>query len=213
MIGVGSFFDVFVDFNPMDGAQHNANLAMNSDAANGNVWTVPLAGRGNTAPVLVRTPFDASFSVAAFTALHIDFTATDPEGDSPVNWSIANAVRSQFVGGTTEDGVSSATFHWATDPSDVGSYTGIDVRATDPYGLYVDSFFDIFVDVTNTPPIADHGGPYDGVRTVPVVFNGTGSFDPDGTPCPTPGLGDGSSTSAAPTLRMPRRSSSSSRSL
>ena len=198
-VGVGSFFDVFLDFSPMDGQAYADNLTILSDAINGTTFTVPLSGRGNTAPGLVRTPSDASFSISAFQTLDIAFTATDPEGDSPISWSHDNVpLGAEFTGGTTEDGVSMATFHWPTDLSSLGSHTDIMVRAADPLGLYSDSFFDIFVESTNSPPVADHGGPYNGVRTVALTFNGTGSSDPDGNGLSYAwSFGDGSSGTGA----------------
>jgi PKD repeat protein len=33
----------------------------------------------------------------------------------------------------------------------------------------------------NQPPVADPNGPYNGTVGIPVVFDGTGSSDPDGT--------------------------------
>ena len=33
----------------------------------------------------------------------------------------------------------------------------------------------------NDPPVADAGGPYEGLAGVPILFDGTGSSDPDGT--------------------------------
>ena len=33
----------------------------------------------------------------------------------------------------------------------------------------------------NQPPVADPDGPYTGIEDEPVRFDGTGSFDPDGT--------------------------------
>jgi len=32
----------------------------------------------------------------------------------------------------------------------------------------------------NQPPVADAGGPYSGIEDEPVIFNGSGSYDPDG---------------------------------
>lgn len=39
----------------------------------------------------------------------------------------------------------------------------------------------ISLGVTNLPPVADANGPYTGVVGSPITFNGTGSYDPDGT--------------------------------
>ena len=38
-----------------------------------------------------------------------------------------------------------------------------------------------YLSATNLPPIADANGPYTGIVGGPITFNGTGSYDPDGT--------------------------------
>ncbi len=55
--------------------------------------------------------------------------------------------------------------------------------------------------VVNAPPVADAGGPYVGEEDVPVLFDGAGSFDPEGQPITYAwDFGDGgTATTAAPT--------------
>jgi len=49
---------------------------------------------------------------------------------------------------------------------------------------------------TNQPPVARPGGPYSGVAGAPIVFNGSGSSDPDGSVASYSwGFGDGGSAS------------------
>lgn len=52
----------------------------------------------------------------------------------------------------------------------------------------------------NNPPFADPNGPYTGTVGVPVTFDGTGSYDPDGDPITYEwDFGDGSPPVTGPT--------------
>jgi PKD repeat protein len=65
--------------------------------------------------------------------------------------------------------------------ADAGTYTAT-VRASD--GPFSDSkSFMIFVNpVCSGQPVANPGGPYVGIEAVPISFDGSGSFDPNGDP-------------------------------
>jgi PKD domain/FlgD Ig-like domain len=76
-------------------------------------------------------------------------------------------------------------FTWTPRPEDFLDETGYLVKfaATDGtdhgVGVATTGIFPSAEDV-NRPPIADAGGPYQGVAGVAVAFDGTGSSDPDG---------------------------------
>jgi PKD repeat protein len=57
----------------------------------------------------------------------------------------------------------------------------IDYDCTYP-GKTGDAFYfqTLDIDYSNTPPIADAGGPYSGLEGSPIAFDGSGSSDPDG---------------------------------
>lgn len=77
------------------------------------------------------------------------------------------------------------------------SFDSVDAAFNDFEGWVVD---DVAVTVaqTNGPPIANAGGPYSGYRNTPVVFNGSGSSDPDNNPLTYAwDFGDGTSGSGA----------------
>jgi hypothetical protein len=58
---------------------------------------------------------------------------------------------------------------------------GVSVHNIDPAGIGVDNLCHSTEGVPGYPPICDAGGPYVGDAGVPVQFDGTGSFDTDGT--------------------------------
>ena len=77
------------------------------------------------------------------------------------------------------------------------SFDTLDSILNDFEGWIVDDVA-VTVALTNNPPIANAGGPYSGYRNTPVVFNGSGSSDPDNNPLTYAwDFGDGTSGSGA----------------
>ncbi len=68
-------------------------------------------------------------------------------------------------------------------PSDVNNHSAtLQVVSNDPDEPTVNvSLVGAGVVVANQPPVADPNGPYTGTAGQPVLFDGSGSFDPDGT--------------------------------
>jgi len=58
---------------------------------------------------------------------------------------------------------------------------GVSIQNTDYSGLAFDNFCHDVEAAGDLPPVCDAGGPYGGDAGVPVQFDGTGSFDSDGT--------------------------------
>jgi len=63
---------------------------------------------------------------------------------------------------------------------DLNEDGGIDVAISNIFSNTVTLFFNRFPPAANRAPTADAGGPYPGVKGVPVAFDGSGSSDPDG---------------------------------
>jgi hypothetical protein len=63
---------------------------------------------------------------------------------------------------------------------DPGRYE-LQLTATLCSGLSISEEVEFFIVAKNQAPIADADGPYTGVIGKPITFNGTGSYDPDGT--------------------------------
>lgn len=165
-----------VVFTPSDGATLAGTVTVHSDATNGD-QTFNVTGRGNTAPTLTFTPAgdppDHSYTVAANTTLAFDVTASDAESD-PVTLSATG-----LPPGATFDALS-GHFSWATVASDAGDYD-LDICGSDP-GVTTCGAVHIHVVLTNVyPPVCNPGGPYQGGTGQPLQFDGSGSYDPDGT--------------------------------
>jgi len=69
------------------------------------------------------------------------------------------------------------TLTWTPTYNDAGFYHVTFRASNDKSGTTVTT---IRVLNTNRPPVANAGGPYSGVAGVPILFDGTGSSDPDG---------------------------------
>jgi len=172
---------VNVDFCPTAGGYQQAFLTVESNAVNGSpTFDVLLEGLGNTAPMFT-SPFDPIYHLSAFVPFSHTWTANDAEAD-PTGWTITGLppVGPTF-GFTPTDGLgnSSATLDWNPSALDVGTYP-CSITITDPSLLSSSHGFVLDVAVTNLPPVAVIGGPYTGVRTVPIHFDGSASLDPDG---------------------------------
>jgi PKD repeat protein len=159
-----------IQFAPVDGAFHAANLTINSDATNGAV-VITASGQGNAAPTL--NPIGDQLATA-FVNLHFTVTATDADdtNDDTVTLSMGPGLPpgATFNAGTGE-------FSWTPSDADGGTHT---VTFTASDGLLSDSEeIDITVSVDNRPPVASVGGPYSAIVGQSILFDGSGSSDPD----------------------------------
>ena len=166
-LGPGNSFVATATFTPTGGTL-DATLSFRSNATNGT-FTILATGRGNTAPVI-----DPVGNISATANIPLQFTvhATDLEGD-PI---FLSAVR--LPPGAIFDDVS-GTLSWTPTVGDGGVHT-VTISASDGHAS---STLDvtITVSVLNHPPFADPGGPYLGTAAVPLSFDGSGSYDPEGS--------------------------------
>jgi len=152
------------------GAQSD-NITINSDASNGS-FVVLLHGVANTGPVF--TPALASdYNATAFVAFSLTASATDAEGDD-ISYSIAS-VPALPVGATFNG--TNGQLDWTPVSADAGNYA-VTISASDGLAS-TPGAFTLHVTSSNHPPVANAGGPYNGVTGIPVAFNGTASSDPD----------------------------------
>lgn len=101
--------------------------------------------------------------------------------------NVSYSIQGLPLGATFADvGDNAATFKWTPDFAAAGDSTGgiysmrLTAASEDGASLSIPLRWNI-LDVS-LPPVADAGGPYEGVAGFPVAFDGTGSFDPDGGP-------------------------------
>ena len=176
MVAAGGSTTMTATYMPTSGAALLATVAIHSDATNGD-QSVNVTGRGNTAPTLSFVPNgvppDHSYTGAANTTFSFDVTGNDAEGD-PVTLSATG-----LPPGATFNALS-GHFEWALLPTDAGDHDlgicGTDGGATTCEAVH------IHVTAENlNAPVANPGGPYQGGTGQPVQFDGSGSFDPDGT--------------------------------
>jgi hypothetical protein len=156
----------------MEGTYVVTFLATN--ALTGAATTQITVAPAGTTPT-VSGPATASTSVGV--PLAFDVTANDPDGDPLVLTASSLPPGATFV----DHGDGTGAFAWTPTVSQVGSYT-VGFRATDPQGAFGDATTAITVLGANHPPVADAGGPYTGLLTIPVTLDGSRSYDPDGDP-------------------------------
>ena len=182
-----------VVFTPVDGAALAGTVTVMSDATNGS-QSVNVTGRGNTAPTLTFTPNgdppDHSYTGFANTTFFFDVTATDAEND-PVTLSATG-----LPPGATFN-TATGHFSWDLLASDAGNYT-LQICGSDG-GATTCGTVHISVVASNlNAPVAVPGGPYQGGTNQPLQFDGSGSYDPDGTALTYAWIfGDGSTGSGA----------------
>jgi PKD repeat protein len=158
-------------YSPLSSGTQANNVSINSNASNGT-FSVLLHGIGNTAPTF-SPPLAASYNATAFVPFSLTASATDAEGDA-VTYTIASVPALPV--GATFDGNSGA-LSWTPNSSDVGDYA-VTITASDGLASTPGSFT-IHVTSSNNPPVANVGGPYNGVVGFPVAMNGSASSDPD----------------------------------
>lgn len=153
---------------PLTGAPLAGSITVTSDASNGP-YTVNVSGRGNTAPFF--DPLLTDKSGAAFVDLAFDTPARDLE-DDPISYSAVGLPVGATYGG--------GHFDWTPGFADAGDHA-VTFMVSD--GLASTSqTINIHITATNAhPPVANPGGPYQGAVGNPVSFDGSASFDPDGT--------------------------------
>jgi len=142
-----------------------------SDTKSFTITVNPATG-GNQAPVLTQP---ADMTVNEGDTADQTLNATDPDGD-PLTFSKVLGPTFMTVGTVTS---TTGNVHLAPGFADAGTYTAT-VRADDGKGGTDDKSFTITVLNVNRAPVADAGGPYNGIVGVAISFNGTGSSDPDG---------------------------------
>jgi uncharacterized repeat protein (TIGR01451 family) len=169
-------FDFSVD--PATPHGHLISFALDITATNGGPWadsfTVPVQCGGND-PVAnddaYSTSEDTPLSVPAPGVLAND---TDADGDPLV--------------AVPDSGPSDGSLTLNSDGSFLYS-PHLDFHGTDSFtyhandGLADSNIATVSITVTavNDPPVSDPNGPYAGTVGEPVQFDGSGSFDPDGT--------------------------------
>jgi hypothetical protein len=168
----GGTGNLTVSFNPTTGTNQSGVITINSNASNGMAFGVNVTGSGNVGPTLAGIGDKAA---PAFLALNFSAVGSDAgdEVDDVLSYSVAPALPPGATFNTN-----SGAFSWTPGAADVGVYTLTfcvsDSRLQDCETI------DITVTADNDPPVADAGGPYIGGPGQNIVFNGTGSSDPDG---------------------------------
>ncbi len=101
---------------------------------------------------------------------------------APPETPVTYAIQGLPLGATFSDlGDNSARIAWTPDFAQSGVYQ-MRLVATKTDGASVSIPLRLNVLDASRPPVADAGGPYDGIAGQPVAFDGSGSSDPDGTP-------------------------------
>lgn len=168
LVGPGMSTNMDVTYSPTSGAAVSDVITVNSDASNGS-FTVNVTGRGNTAPFF--DPALTNQAAFAFVTLTFTTTATDAEGDA-VTFSASGLP----VGATYD--TNTGLFSWTPGIADGGDHF-VTFSVTDGHAT-TSATIDIAVTANNRPPVANPGGPYQGAAGQPVLFDGSGSSDPDG---------------------------------
>jgi hypothetical protein len=115
-------------------------------------------------------------TVEAGSLLTFTISAADPDGDPIAELTAQNLPTGATF--TTNTTLSAGTFTWTPGLGDAGVYHVDFFAYTPPFPGYATTT--ITVTHENLPPVADAGGPYSGVVGVPIEFDGTGSYDPEG---------------------------------
>jgi PKD repeat protein len=124
------------------------------------------------APTLAQP---ANMTVTEGTTADQVLTGTDPDGD-PLTFSRDAGPIFMTVSDLT---ASTGNLHLAPSFADAGIYRA-SVRASDGILSDAKSLTITVNEGANRCPVANPGGPYSGFAGVPIAFDGSGSFDPDG---------------------------------
>lgn len=173
LVSAGGSTTMSVTYTPTSGADLAASISVASDATNG-AYSVNATGRGNTAPTLalVSTPSDNTVNVTQ--TLTIVATATDAESD-PISLTESPAL---VDGSFTDNGNGTGQLTYTPTAGDVGTHD-IMICASDGAAGTCQAVSIVVIN-TNNQPHADPGGPYAAGTGQLVVFDGSGSYDPDG---------------------------------
>jgi len=115
---------------------------------------------------------DQSVTTPEDTSVDITLSATDADGDS-LTYSIVDVPSH----GTVTLSGNTATYTPDANYNGADSFTFNANDGTDDSNTATVS---ITVSAVNDAPVADPNGPYTGTEGIPVTFNGSGSYDPDG---------------------------------
>jgi len=165
---------------------------------------------GNYTPYVTVTD-DGGKSNIDTTSAAIDAANLPPTADAGGSYSGVVGLEVIFDGSASEDAEGPITsYEWnfgdgttgtgATVShvyTNAGTFTAV-LGVTDEGGLTGTDMAQVTVVAGNQPPVADPGGPYDGVANEPVSFDGSGSSDPEGEPLQYDwDFGDGKTGTAA----------------
>ncbi|AEX22115.1 PKD domain-containing protein [Vibrio sp. EJY3] len=133
----------------------------------------------NTPPQCSITSGMINNVVAVGTPITIEVTATDADGDNLTVNHLGLPVGATLtpITGTTQSSPMVATFNWT--PTSVG-LTAVTLQFTDDNNAQCQSSFTI--DASNQAPTADAGADDNVNEGIGYKLDGTGSFDPDGSP-------------------------------
>lgn len=146
---------------------YTVSLTVTDDAGDSDTATTSATiGAGNQPPTA-----DANGPYSGTTGSAVDF---DGSGSSDADGSIVSYVW-DFGDGSTGSGVTTSHTYNAQ-----GTYN-VNLTVTDNDGAVDSASTSVTVDPANRAPTADAGGPYSATAGENIVFDGTGSSDPDGT--------------------------------
>lgn len=168
----------------------------NGESGSGAMPVVTYVTAGNYTVSLTVTDNDGLTDIATATVRIADAGGQSPPvADAGGPYSATSGAAIQFDGsGSSDPDNDIASYEWdfgdgatASGPTPThayaaaGSYT-VSLTVTDDAGGADTDTTTAQVDdpATNSPPVADAGGPYVGEPGAPVRFDGTGSFDPEG---------------------------------
>jgi PKD repeat protein len=164
-------------FAPVGTYSATARATDTGGSFNDKTFTITVTDGGqDRAPVLAQ-PADMTVDEGATADQGI--TATDPDGDALTLSKLAGPLFMTVLTVNPFPPTSTGNIHLAPGFADAGTYSAT-VVASD--GVLTDSkSFTILVNsVCSGQPEANPGGPYQGFVNVPIEFDGSGSFDPNG---------------------------------
>ncbi|MCB2180964.1 MAG: PKD domain-containing protein [Desulfobulbaceae bacterium] len=131
-------------------------------------FQIEVSPRPNDAPIAVH---DGPYSSLINEEINFDASGSyDPEGDLIVDYHWV------FGDGSEEHGIQVSHTYTAD-----GIYT-VTLYVTDDRGATGHAETSCQVELPNTPPIADPGGPYTGAVNTAITFDGSASYDADNDP-------------------------------